>query len=239
LSYQDGDLAATTSGGSFSIRPDHFYRQKIHTAMRQYLSMRKQAGMGPATLPEIYSGLCEGGLKFETDNEENRKTNMRSLLRKNTSIFHRMPDKVHFALAEWYGVNDEDDEENEKKLRKKGRRSKSKRDKKNANKPAKNEAVIDAGKSGTPRRADAVGPTAGKSVTQEQAVRAALDGINGTFKRQEVVDWIDKQYPAVHAAQKRSSIFAMLSKLGDEIETVTEAKGSEPAVYRRKAMMQH
>jgi hypothetical protein len=232
--YRDEELTVSEVGGSLTIKKDQFYRQKIHTAMRQYLVMRKAAGLGPATLAEIYKAVCEGGMEFETENEENRKTNMRSLLRKNTSIFHRLPDKVHFGLADWYGVKEDDSEEAPKKTAKKAKRSKSKSQKSSGvnSKAARVESTETKGNKNKP---DANDVSHKKLVTQEQAVREALNSIDGNFKRQEVIDWIIEHHPEVHASEKRSSIFAMLSKLGDEIETVTKAKGAEPATYRKKA----
>jgi hypothetical protein len=229
-SYQDNELKLSEVGGSLMMKKDEFYGQKIHTAMRHYLTKRKAANLGPATLSEIYQAMCDGGLKFETENEENRKTNMRFLLRKNTSIFHRLPDKQHFALTEWYpGIKDDQGENNGKKSRSKRKRAK----------PAKAEAK--AKPEAVPAEKSGAAPASEKKVTQEQAVRAALDAVKGDFKRQDIVEWIGKRYPLINAEQKRDSIFAMLGKLKDEIEIVTQGKGAEPSIYRKigKAKMNY
>src|SRR2546423_5606438 len=227
VTYQDDALAMAEPGGSLVIKKDQYYGQKIHSAMRQYLAQRKAANMGPATLAEIYKALCDGGMKFETENEDNRKANMRFLLRKNSSIFHRLPDKVNFALVEWYpGIKEEQPDGPDKRPRSRGKRkSKSSKTKaaKRISKPSER-----------PAEKASANPTNGDAkVTQEQAVRAAINAVAGEFKKQDVVDWIEKKYPGVNATQKRESIFAMLGKLKDEIEVARPGKGAEPSTYRR------
>jgi hypothetical protein len=223
-SYQDTELTHSEAKGSIAIKPDQYYGQKIHSAMREFLSQRKVAGLGPATLSEIYKALCDGGLKFETENEDNRKTNMRFLLRKNSSIFHRLPDKIHFALREWYpNIKADETDDDDKKPKKKKTKSKAK--------AVKIPSAASVGKDPpVPPKKDKA-PEA--SLTQEEAVRAALVATDGEFKRQDIVDWIEEKHPAIHAGQKKQSIFAMLGKLKDEIETVKKGKGAEPSIYRR------
>jgi len=227
VTFRDGDLALSETGGALVINKDQYYGQKIHSAMRQYLSQRKTAGLGPAALPEIYKALCDGGMKFETENEENRKANMRFLLRKNSAIFHRLPDKIHFALVEWYpGIKEEQPDGDRKKSRSKARR-KSKSPKpenpKEGSKPNAKSAVKNVPKSNG----------ADVKVTQEQAVREALEAVTGEFKKQDIVDWIDSKHPDINAPKKRTSIFAMLGKLKDEIEIAKPGKGAEPSTYRK------
>lgn len=231
LTFQNGELAGSDAIGSLSMKTDQFYGQKIHTAMRQYLVMRKSANLGPATLPEIYKALCDGGLKFETENEDNRKANLRFLLRKNTSIFHRLPDKIHFGLAEWYPsvAKDNDAESDTKKRKRRGARSKPRSAKNKSKRGPADAPVATASKKGKDKQD--VPETEG--VTQEQAVREAVAATVGEFKRQDIVDWIEAKYPAVQAQEKRTSIFAMLGKLGNEIELVTKGKGAEPSIYRK------
>jgi hypothetical protein len=84
-----------------ALRADQFYGRVLTTAAREYLEMRNSANLGPATPREIYNALAEGGFKFETKNEDNAITNIRATLRKNSSIFHRLPNSEYGLLA-WY-----------------------------------------------------------------------------------------------------------------------------------------
>lgn len=108
------------SGGTISqIRPDTFYGKKMQTAIREYLEMRKAAGMGPATPREIYETITAGGYKFEAKDETTALVGMRALLRKRTAFFHKLPNGS-YGLTSWYPdakkpkaateADDEDDE---------------------------------------------------------------------------------------------------------------------------------
>lgn len=85
-----------------AIRRDQWYGQPLSTAIREYLEMRRAANLGPATVIEIFDALTTGGFKFETKDDENAKRGLRISLTKNTAIFHRLPDKKHYGLLEWY-----------------------------------------------------------------------------------------------------------------------------------------
>jgi len=85
-----------------SIRRDQWYGQPLATAIREFLEMRRAANIGPATVNEIFDALTTGGFKFETKDDDNSKRGLRISLTKNTSIFHRLPDKKHYGLLEWY-----------------------------------------------------------------------------------------------------------------------------------------
>ena len=82
-------------------RADQFYGKVLHTAAREYLEMRHAANLGPATPREIYSALIEGGFAFETRNETHAISGLRATLRKNSSIFHRLPNG-QYGLLSWY-----------------------------------------------------------------------------------------------------------------------------------------
>jgi hypothetical protein len=84
-----------------ALRADQFYGRVLTTAAREYLEMRNSANLGPATPREIFSALSDGGFKFETKNEDNAITNIRATLRKNSSIFHRLPNN-EYGLLSWY-----------------------------------------------------------------------------------------------------------------------------------------
>ena len=233
--YRDSELTLGDALGSLIIKTDEFIGEKIHTAIRKYLGMRRKAGLGPASLGEIYSALVNGGLEFETDNEENRKANIRSILRKSTSIFYRLGNKTHFGLSEWYPGAKNKGGEDDKGVGKKKRRSKGTKSKAKKRDESKIDEPTDKGAAAKRETAQAKSPDI--KITQEKAVRAALDAMTGNFKRQDILGWIEGHYPDLNAAQKKTSIFAMLGKLKDEIEVVQEGKGAEPSTYRRSPKM--
>jgi hypothetical protein len=84
-----------------SIRGDTFYGKVITTAAREYLEMRRAANLGPATPRDIYEALVKGGFKFDTTIEANAITGVRGTLRKNSSIFHKLPNG-EYGLLSWY-----------------------------------------------------------------------------------------------------------------------------------------
>src|ERR1043166_1968721 len=97
------DVGATTQPSVTSIKGDTFYGKVLTTAAREYLEMRKAANLGPATPREIYEALVKGGFAFETKVEANAITGLRATLRKNSSIFHRLPGpRGEYGLLAWY-----------------------------------------------------------------------------------------------------------------------------------------
>lgn len=86
---------------ALSTRSDRFYGKVLTTAMREYLDMRNSADLGPASPREIYDALVDGGFKFDVKVPENALANIRATLRKNSSIFHRLPNNEYGLLA-WY-----------------------------------------------------------------------------------------------------------------------------------------
>jgi hypothetical protein len=84
-----------------SIQADTFYGKVITTAAREYLEMRKNAGLGPTSPREIYEALKQGGFKFDTKSEINAITGVRATLRKASAIFHRLPNN-EYGLLKWY-----------------------------------------------------------------------------------------------------------------------------------------
>jgi hypothetical protein len=95
------EAEAQATASLTSIKPDTFYGKSINTAAREYLEMRKAAGDGPATPRDVYEALSRGGLKFETKDETNAIIGVRATLRKNSSVFHRLP-TGDYGLLEWY-----------------------------------------------------------------------------------------------------------------------------------------
>jgi hypothetical protein len=84
--------------------------------------MRKSAGLGPATPREIYDALIQGGYQFETKNEQVALVSLRSNLRKNSRMFHKLPNG-QYGLLSWYPnakpakptANDQDEEDDDEK----------------------------------------------------------------------------------------------------------------------------
>jgi hypothetical protein len=97
--YAEGSL--THQARSVAVHADQYYGKSMITAARELLEARKAAGPGPALPREIYDGLVAGGLQFDTEIETNRLTSLRAVLRKNSGIFHRLPNGQYGLLA-WY-----------------------------------------------------------------------------------------------------------------------------------------
>lgn len=107
------NLGTVEGGADFStLRSDQFYGQTIYGAARQFLEMRKAGGLGAASVNDIYAALRKGGFKFEAKDDENAKNGLRVSLRKQSTIFHRLPNGDYGLLA-WYPKakppRDEDD----------------------------------------------------------------------------------------------------------------------------------
>lgn len=87
-----------------SIGPDEFYTKPFATAVREILTMRKDAGTtGPASIEEIHAALCEGGFDFPSNDPEKQKQGLAVSLGKNTTTFRKLPSGL-FGLADWYGA---------------------------------------------------------------------------------------------------------------------------------------
>lgn len=108
------DAAAAAGPTVSSIRPDSFYGKVLSTAAREYLEMRRTANLGPATPREVYEALVKGGYAPDAKDETTAIISVRATLRKNSSIFHRLPNGT-YGLLSWYPNakpqrDDEDDE---------------------------------------------------------------------------------------------------------------------------------
>lgn len=97
--------SAANGGGTgklMSIKSDTFFGQKMQTAVRGYLNMRRSStGDGPATPREIYDAITAGGYQFEAKEEHTALVGLRALLRKRTAFFIKMPNGK-YGLTEWY-----------------------------------------------------------------------------------------------------------------------------------------
>jgi hypothetical protein len=94
------------SGGSSpmltQIKRDSFYGKKQMTAVREYLEMRRAQGNGPATPREIYDAMKAGGYTFGTKSDHIALVTLRALLRKATTVFHKLPGTGTYGLSAWY-----------------------------------------------------------------------------------------------------------------------------------------
>jgi hypothetical protein len=105
--YTDVMLDSATSLGA--LRTDHFYGHTLAEAAKEYLEMRKASGLGSASVNDIYKSLKDGGYKFDTASEEYAKNGVRISLRKNPTIFHKLPGG-DYGLCVWYGVKGQNQE---------------------------------------------------------------------------------------------------------------------------------
>lgn len=117
------DAAAAASHTMGSIRPDTFYGKVLNTAAREYLEMRRSANLGPASPREVYEALVKGGYASEAKDEETALVAVRATLRKNSSVFHRLPNGT-YGLLNWYPnakpLRDSDEDETPARPKKKG-----------------------------------------------------------------------------------------------------------------------
>jgi len=95
------DSQQTTSGITPSIRPDEFYGKPLATVVRSILEKRGVAGLGAATVGEIYEAMVQGGYEFMAKSDDNAKRGLYISLGKNTTTFHKLPNGT-YGLLEWY-----------------------------------------------------------------------------------------------------------------------------------------
>jgi hypothetical protein len=119
--YQE--TTRSTNGGSPPVQINHdtFFGKKQQTAIREYLSMRKAQGLGPAKPKEIYDALAAGGYEYEAKDMNIALVGLRALLRKRYTIFQKLPNGT-YGLTAWYpdakrpkdnGAQKDDESENE------------------------------------------------------------------------------------------------------------------------------
>lgn len=82
-------------------RKDQFYGRPLATVAREILEMRHAAGLGAASIDEIFEALKGGGFQFEFKDEGVAKRGVGISLAKNTTVFHRLPNG-YYGLAAWY-----------------------------------------------------------------------------------------------------------------------------------------
>ncbi len=96
------DEGGQSAPPSVEIKSDTFFGKKLSTAMREFLTMRRAKGDGPATPREIFDALRLGGYAFNTKNDDIALVNIRAMLRKNTPTFTRLPGTGRYGLTAWY-----------------------------------------------------------------------------------------------------------------------------------------
>jgi hypothetical protein len=82
--------------------PNAFFGKRQVTAIREYLEMRRVHGDGPATPQEILEALKAGGYRFEAKSDVVALIGLRALLRKATTVFHKLPGTRTYGLLAWY-----------------------------------------------------------------------------------------------------------------------------------------
>jgi hypothetical protein len=102
--YQEVGASTGAGGGAVltQVKRDSFYGKKQMTAIREYLDMRRAQGNGPATPREILEALKAGGYRFEAKNDHIALVGVRALLRKATTVFHKLPGTGAYGLLAWY-----------------------------------------------------------------------------------------------------------------------------------------
>ena len=98
----DGGSGKKAQGGAQSIRPDQFYGKRLGAAAREYLEMRRAQDIGPAKPREIFDALKSGGFQFGSKDEANQMVVLRTMLRKSSQMFHKLPNGS-WGLRSWYG----------------------------------------------------------------------------------------------------------------------------------------
>lgn len=81
-------------------RPDQYYGRPLATVTAEVLGKRREAGIGAATLDQLFTELSRGGFKFEGKNEGIQKRGLAISMSKNPK-FHRLPNDT-WGLTEWY-----------------------------------------------------------------------------------------------------------------------------------------
>ena len=81
-------------------RPDEYYGRPLATVTAEVLEKRKKAGIGAATLDQLFTELSHGGFKFEGKNEGIQKRGLAISMSKNQK-FHKLPNDT-WGLTKWY-----------------------------------------------------------------------------------------------------------------------------------------
>jgi hypothetical protein len=146
-------------------------------------------------------------------------------------LFHRLPNGTHYGLPDWYEEVAKRTEDPRPKIKKSKRRA--------AGRAKKADVGPKLLTYSPPTESDSGGAGAGHNPkgkpTAIKAVQEAVAAMDKEFTKQDVVDWIEKQYPDLKAKQRKTSIFSMMGNLKGDLKLVTSrvGKGTEPHRYRR------
>lgn len=186
-----------------SIRSDQFYGQALSSAVRNYLEMRRAANRGAATISEIHQALKAGGFKSETKDDDNAKNTLRISMRKNSSIFHRLPNGEYGLLAWYPSAKPEKDDSDDQNIKK----------------PAKSS------------KADKHGAESHEAAFSASEIRDAIFARSGNFKAIDVEQDLKGKLPSkVIKNGGLATILFGLKKKGF-LKVVAERSGSSGATY--------
>lgn len=103
--WSSGDDMKADNGASsapIKLHSDTFTGKKLGAAVREYLTMRKDARMdAPATSREIFDALKQGGFVSGAKDDATGLVVLRTLLRKNTTTFAKLQNGK-YGLRAWY-----------------------------------------------------------------------------------------------------------------------------------------
>lgn len=203
------------SGAVTAVRSDQFYGLTITTAIRNYLEQRKAAGLGAASLNEIYSAIRDGGYKFESKNEDNAKISVGNNLRKSSSIFHRLPNG-QYGLLSWYPSAKAKTEDSAQP---------KKRGKEKSDHPEK--GAIDEPDSLQPE------PEKPKNDVSNKEIREIILEQQGEFQNSDIAAAVKAKYPNKNLPPtKIPTVIFLLKKIG-MIKVLSERSGSIGAKYAK------
>jgi hypothetical protein len=211
-----------TLGG---LRSDSFYGKAITTAAREFLEMRKMAGLGPATPREIYEALVKGGYTFESKDDTTALIGVRATIRKNSSIFHRLPNGT-YGLLSWYPnarparPDDEDDERP-----------------KRANAGTRRKAAKHKGKQRSAPKSEGAG-----SLTKSSQIRMRLLDLlkTGPKTRGEILDDLKERKLMGSEQNPLANLSAYLSRWRDIVTSVEGGKWAvAPGVSQKETATTH
>lgn len=102
--YEDAGQATATARRGLNIAGDQFVNVALNTAVKDYLTMRKTAGLeGPASAEEIYGALEQGGFDFSTKDKATALGGLRISMGKSSHTFKKL-NNGNYGLNEWYGI---------------------------------------------------------------------------------------------------------------------------------------
>lgn len=97
--YSDADFELSHST-KVILKGDEYHGRPQATAVTEILESRKNRGLGPASLDELYDELIAGGHQFKGKSDQIQKRGLAIALSKNTK-FYRLPNEK-WGLSEWY-----------------------------------------------------------------------------------------------------------------------------------------